>query len=1077
MKNFLLSLSLATVVAAIGFPARAEGALEIPFQSPLDTAEDFARWTPYDVDKNVEGEKATWFLGKSDYGGDAAASYTDATAWQETDNWLVSPALSLKAGTNYALKLKYYTSYYNDENFSILLSSSPDPSATHTVVYETTSLRNYYGASLTALLPEIAADGEYYISLRHYSSGREGMCVFIKNLELDVVKEGAVEGTVTNYDYSTSTTLPVEGLKVIFSGPAEYSAVTDADGKYHIDAIVAGDYTVTWNKFGIENESYPRTVTVEAGGTLTHDIRVYKMTTQNVAGTVTDKAGNPLPGATVSLSGYSPYTATTGADGKYRIEGVYLYNGYYDNTYDYEVSKNGFIVQTGNKEVRRDYYGGDSDFGTYALDYNPLAPYSLKATESASALNLAWKRPIDNRLYKYDSGTPDTPLGYDKGIDNILGTVYRTPMNIDGVKWYRMQGTNATDPPATVNILIIDLDENGEPNGEVIYRKDNISSPLNQWSELTFDSPVNAPRGFLLAINTAGYVSIAKDDSAIAPEPRTQLFSNSYEGGYRYFEEVDWVGSLMLRASGERIESGDFTPQVAYSLYRLNSIDAGQPEKWTEMASALTALEYADADFATLPRGTYRYAVKATYAVGDLTSEATLSDEVHKDQHTAVTINVTADSDPADAEGTAVSLNDGAGHTYTASVRNGKVVFDKVWKAVYTLSLKRKGFSAADISADFSNDNAYTHNATIKQDIVPVNNIDVTRQSDGYILSWDIFADINESFDGDDMADFEINPTGELGWSYIDNDRFPTYGFSGHTFPGMNEPMAAVVLNPEATTPAIDRKYARTGKRALGFFAAYPTIIEGGIQLNYSDDYLISPRLDYHKDFKFSFYAKTHESQDGRLETIRVGYSTESSSLDDFTWFDKGYVSVPEEEYTLFSYDVPAAARYVALNNYSDDVFLLLVDDICLSTGITHSGKAPSQGSFNGYTVWLDGVKLGDTNDNLWALGNLADGSHTAEVSKRYNGGESEKLSVTFNAESSMSVSTVSPVAITLKGRKLTISGNYTAASLWTVSGMQVLANITGNDAVDLSGVTPGVYIVRADTADGAPVTVKVVIR
>lgn len=1080
MKKLLHSFRHLTLAAVLCAPlaAGAADAVEIPFESPLDTPEDFARWTTYDVDGNVEGEKATWFLGKSDYGGDAAASYTDAVSWKPTDNWLVSPPVKLEADKDYALKLKYYTSYYNNEKFSILLSTSPEPSAEHTILYDTEELKNYYGGNLSVLLPDIAATGQYYISFRHHSTGIEGMCVFIKNLSLDEMKEGAVEGTVTTYDRVADLNRPVEGLKVILKGPGEFTAMTDAEGKYRFDAIPASDYEVTWSKFGIANESYPRTITVTPAATLTHDIKVYPMDTQSVTGTITDNAGSPLPGAVVTLSGYATYNAKTDAEGKFRIEGIYLYNGYYDNTYDYHISKNGFDILDGNKEIRRDYMGGDSDIGKFALTYNPVAPYSITVTEKNASVDLSWMRPVDNRLYKYDTGTADAPLGYEGAIDNILGSVYRTPMNIDAVTWYRMKGTDATDPPATVNILIIDLDENGEPNGEILYRKDNILSPLNDWSEVHFDSPVSAPRGFLLAINTAGYVSIAKDDGTVAAPARTQLFSNSFSGGYRYFEEMNWPGALMLRASGEIIENGEFTPQVTYDLFRFEQADADSPEKWTSLGTGLADLQKIDDTFASLPRGSYRYAVKAVYSVDNLTSQPTVSDVIHKDQFTAVTVNVTADSDPADAEGTLVRLDDHAGHAYSATVASGKVAFDKVWKAVYILSISKKGFSAADASVDFNDKASYEHNASIKQDIVPVTNIDVTTEDgDAYRLRWDIFADINESFEGDGYADFEINPAGELGWSYIDNDRFPTYGFSGHTFPGMNSPMAAVIVNPAAATPVIERKYARTGQRALGFFAAYPTETSGGMELNQSDDYLISHRLDYHKDFTFSFYAKTHESQEGRLETIRAGYSLSGTEIDDFTWLTEDYVDVPEDEYTLFSYTIPAEARYVTLNNRSDDVFLLLVDDITLTTGITHSGKAPSCGSFSGYKVWLDGKHLTDTSANEWLLTDLADGEHTAEVSKVYKGGESEKLSVTFNAVSGIIDNVVARITIRYAAPALTITGDYTEASVWSVAGMKVAGGITRHAPVDLSHLAPGLYIVRASAADGSTVTAKITVR
>ena len=55
------------------------------------------------------------------------------------------------------------------------------------------------------------------------------------------------------------------------------------------------------------------------------------------------------------------------------------------------------------------------------------------------------------------------------------------------------------------------------------------------------------------------------------PNPRpagTQLYSTTYNGGYKYFEDSNWTGAWMLRASGEIMESGDFSPELAYNVYR-----------------------------------------------------------------------------------------------------------------------------------------------------------------------------------------------------------------------------------------------------------------------------------------------------------------------------------------------------------------------------------------------------------------------------------------------------------------------------------------------------------------------------
>lgn len=59
-------------------------------------------------------------------------------------------------------------------------------------------------------------------------------------------------------------------------------------------------------------------------------------------------------------------------------------------------------------------------------------------------------------------------------------------------------------------------------------------------------------------------------------------------------------------------------------------------------------------------------------------------------------------------------------------------------------------------------------------------------------------------------------------------------------------------------------------------------------------------------------------------------------------------------EVTEYSYSIPKEAKHVVLNSSSNDGFILLVDNISIGTGITHSGEQPSAGKVNGYNViWM----------------------------------------------------------------------------------------------------------------------------
>lgn len=1040
----------------------------IPFESPLTTQEDLDRWTALDIDGNVEGEQATWYLGQTDYGGSVATSFTDAWTHKPTDNRLVSPALELTAGQQYVIKFGYYTAYYEDENLAIYLSRTPTIDEDATPVQELT-LHNYYGGTQSVFLPEITETGDYYITLRHTADGIDGMVIGIKNFTVDTLKDGAAEGKVTTY--INGATIPVEGVKVTFTGPEAYTAVTDAEGMYRFETIPAADYMVTYQKFGYEEDSYPRTVTVNASETLTWNISIYEMKKQALKGHVTDHAGNPLPGARISLAGYAEYAGATDAQGDFTISGIYLNNGYY-GTSDYEmtIAKNGFNPVVKNQPLKYSYYDDHIKADDVALTYKGVAPAKANAAENTDgSIAIIWERPADITSFVFDNGEPGEPMGYDSGREeNILGTIYRTPMDVKRVSWYRVSSEYAAAPPTEVILYIISLDDDGNPDPDnFLYAKTGIKSPVDAWTTFELPEAVSAPKGCLIALSAIGYLSLARDNSTEAAPAGTQLYSNTYVGGYRFFEDNGWTGAWMLRADGEIIEQGDFTPDVTFDVFRYEEASADNQASWEKIGDKLAALAHTDNDFANQPRGSYHYAIEATYG-GGVVAEKVISNVVHKDQFTSVSVAVTADSDPADAEGATIKLDDGT-HTYTAAVADGTASFDRVWKATYNVTVNHAGFELDDTTFDLSDAPAYTQAVTLKQIKRPVTNIDIIETADGRTLAWELYADIFDDFEGPGHNDFEINPAGEAGWQYIDNDGFPTYGFGMTTFPGMRSPMAAILLNGNNTEPALGINPAYSGERCLAFFAAYPTETGGGMQLNQSDDYMISPRLDFHKDFKFSFRAKTYEAQDGRLETIRVGYSTTTPDIDAFTWVTKGYIQVSDYNHDLFEYDIPAQARYVAINNHSDDVFMLAVDDVSLSSGIKHSGEPASVGAFKGYNVYVDGQLMQTLTETTWAIPQLPAGTHTAEVSKLYNGGESARLAIEFSSQSGIDAAHASGVKITLlHGNQLVISGDYHTATIWSSDGHVVAQGITGNGITSLDHLPHGVYIVKATCATGS---------
>ena len=144
---------------------------------------------------------------------------------------MVSPPLYLEKGIRYELSFKAYTAYYNSETFRITLGTAPDPEA-QTIIVKDLSVKNYYGESVTIILPEQEEDGNYYLGIQHYAEVSNCMMLQVNNLQLKEQDKGSVNGTIT------TATGPIANVTITLNGDRTYTGKTDADGKYDIKASV-----------------------------------------------------------------------------------------------------------------------------------------------------------------------------------------------------------------------------------------------------------------------------------------------------------------------------------------------------------------------------------------------------------------------------------------------------------------------------------------------------------------------------------------------------------------------------------------------------------------------------------------------------------------------------------------------------------------------------------------------------------------------------------------------------------------------------------------------------------------------
>lgn len=1010
-------------------------------------------WVTIDQD----GSGSSWVISDRLGKGLGAEAYLNKS--YDASDWLISAPVSMAEGEVSEIMFDVYTAYYPKETLEIYFGTGTNPEDLQLVKSLTVSGGYYSPVKVQEMLPVVEADGIYHLGIRYASPKNtySGYGVHINNLNWKSVKEGTVKGVVS------CNGTPLEGITVHMG---DYLAVTTADGEYMFERVEAGSYTISVNTTGYRLSE--KDVTVGIGSQVVCDFALEELPKYTLSGTICDSEGNPITGAVFSLGGYTSYS-TISDNSAFSLDDVY------EGSYTLTVKKNNFVAYSEDIVVN-----GNKNF-SISLDYDNIAPFYVNAEYDGKKTNISWEAPLSVNELSYDNGVPDKMMLYGSDELAVFGSIYRTPAIVREVKWMTLP---VEDISGGINIYIFALDEDGDPTDRMLFSAIDVPTEDNQWNTYRILEKVVAENGFILAISSNNGARIAVDngqDNSIKDNRNTQCYNINYRAyyDYRFMDDTSTPDAcFMLRAVCENIEPENATkPNVEYKLWRVEADDASIADEstWFALADGTKELSAIDTQ---APSGSYVYAVKAVYPVNKLVSEPTFSSVININMAATVTVNVTANSDAGHANGASVTLeNDN--NIYSAVVSGNKVVFENVAKGKYQINISHNGFESITETCDIEGED-YDFNFEFmlnqKLDIAQNVYIQPTEKPENWNLMWNIQPNLRDNFDGDDHQDFEINPKGNIGWTYIDNDNKETYGFGSTVFPHMREKMAAITFNSSMTTPPLGINTAYSGERCLAFFAAKETVNEvGDIVINESDDYLISPMLHPFKEFKFSFYARTYEESAGYRERIRVGYSTTNPDIESFVWLDEEYFYVPLE-YTKYEYAIPADAKYIVLNSHSISNFILLVDDIFVGVDDLVEGCEYTPVNVEKYNVYLDGKLVAETTENSFMLENIPEGKHEAAVTQVFATGESAKLGIDFvsagsNLDNAVTVDTYAYVS----NKILYIEGEYKNAEVCNTAGMKV-ADVYGKQSADVSFLPDGIYLVKIETDNGLRIS-KVVVE
>lgn len=1076
-----------------------------PHTFAFDSQDEFNLWTTIDANGNY----FTWEWSQGYYGTMKGATCDYKYDGVIAADWLISPRVKLEAGKRYKVTFDALPgSRKVMETLAVSFGQGVEIADQDSInQFEIVSDSTVH---LRANLPVVKTTDDYNFGFL-YRSNVVNYKLAIGNIQVSEDHEGYIAGGVT------CDGKPVAGATVIVEG-GKYKTVTDEEGNYTLSYLPEGKHTVTVMAFGYEDATQAAEVTeYETSDCI---VSLKKLPAYTVTGVVKDVAGDPVANATVGLSGYENRDVVTDGSGKFSMTNVYK-NG----NYAVKVSKNKLLEASKSFGVE-----ADTDLGIITLEDNHKPAGRLALTDNKTSATVEWKAPANDAvLQRIDDGTMTTSVGIANATSNTMfGVVKREPGSVSGVQFF-IDGT-ASVTHYSVKLNIFNLDENGNPTDSLLYQNTYVPATDGKWNSYTLPAPVDAPNGYYMALSYDGYLLVGIDgagDSERYPFVEgVNCFTPDYTTGqYLYLEgqsngayhhnflvrpiaapftvaedstefkakKYDFVYNVSQNTPSVELESKTYdeplsmepavtkTPQsrIRYNVYRMKSSDLGDESKWTLLSEKQQARSYEDATWGGLQQGVYAYAVKAVYT-GDIPADASVSDTIGNKMLTTVTYKVSTNTPDNESYGAVVTMVSGGGkHVSKGTVDDGgNVTLANVWKGEYSVSVVLDGFKTYTTTVDVSKDDAYSFSCNLDENRIKPYNlvIDEGNSPTEKKFIWNYPDLFFEDFEGHE--NFAINSPGSIGWQYLDGDGAETGAMRNYTWEGQGKPMAYMVFNTKATTPASDADLsilnAYSGDKCLTDWAAY---------LLQNDDWIITPKLHFAKDFKFSFYASSSDSY--YLESFEVAYSTTDTRPESFVTVQDS--TTAPAYWQQFSYDIPKEAKYVAIRSISDQMRVFKIDDIrfglseamsapaAISRYAVRAGGGHRSPSLDGlYEVYLDGEKVAQQDETEYVFSNLAAGRHTAGVIASYTSGKTEMSTIGFEVDLSGIVTGIhEDLNISLDNQTLTISGDYDDLHIFSVDGKACRPVKVNSGEYDMSGFGSGVYIINV-TVDGRTETFKV---
>jgi hypothetical protein len=232
----------------------------------------------------------------------------------------------------------------------------------------------------------------------------------------------------------------------------------------------------------------------------------------------------------------------------------------------------------------------------------------------------------------------------------------------------------------------------------------------------------------------------------------------------------------------------------------------------------------------------------------------------------------------------------------------------------------------------------------------------------------------------DDFESYRAFTIQTIGnWTLLDGDKSWTYYNSSIFYLNQGSQMAFMVFNPSNCMPAAsDITTCDEKKQFLACFSA-------NVDLLANNDWLISPLLDFDRTFTFSFMGKTQSPQYG-FEKINIGYSLTGNAPEDFIFINGNTPVSIADVWWKYEYQIPANAKYVAINCVTMNGLMLAIDNIYI-------GYPEYYSDLSGYNIYRNNEKLNTAllKANAYSEYDLEDGSYIYEIEAVFANGTTSR--------------------------------------------------------------------------------------